>query len=49
LKDKKCCIDKEVGTRGMIVNPSEMRFTHSRAQAMKDSVEDLEACRSKPE
>jgi hypothetical protein len=49
LKDKKRHINKEVGTRGTIVNPSEMRFTRSRAQAMKDSVEDLEARRSEPE
>jgi hypothetical protein len=31
LKDKKRRIDKEVGTCGMIVNPSEMGFTRSRA------------------
>jgi hypothetical protein len=49
LKDKKRRIDKEVETHGTIVNPSEMRFTCSRAQAMKDSVEDLEARRSEPE
>jgi hypothetical protein len=49
LKDKKRCIDKEVGTRGTIVNPNEMRFTRSRAQVIKDNVEDLEACRSEPE
>jgi hypothetical protein len=49
LKDRKHHIDKEVGTRGTIVNPSEMQFTCSRAQVMKDSVEDLEARRSEPE
>jgi hypothetical protein len=49
LKDKKCRIDKEVEAHGTIVNPSEMRFTRSRALALKDSVEDLEACRSEPE
>jgi hypothetical protein len=49
LKNKKHRIDKEVETRGTIVNPSEMRFTYSRALAMKDSVEDLEAHRSEPE
>jgi hypothetical protein len=49
LKDKKRRIDKEVGTRGTIVNPSEMRCTRSRALAMKDYVEDLGAHRSEPE
>jgi hypothetical protein len=49
LKDKKRRIDKEVGTHGTIVNPSEMRCTRSRALAMKDSMEDLEAYRSEPE
>jgi hypothetical protein len=49
MKDKKRCIDKEVGTRGTIVNPSEMQCTHSRALAMKDCVEDLGAHRSEPE
>jgi hypothetical protein len=49
LKDKKCRIDKEVGTCGTIVNPSEMQCTHSRALAMKDYVEDLGAHRSELE
>ena len=48
LKDKKRRIDKEVGTRGTIVNSSEMQFIHSRAQAMKDSMKDLKAHRSEP-
>jgi hypothetical protein len=43
MNDKKHYIDKEVGTRGTIVNPSEMRCTRSRALAMKDCVEDLGA------
>jgi hypothetical protein len=49
IKDKKRRIDKEVGTHSTIVNPSEMRCTCSRALAMKDSVEDLEARRSELE
>jgi hypothetical protein len=49
MKDKKRRIDKEGGTRGTIVNPSEMRYTRSRAMAMKDCVEDLGPHRSEPE
>jgi hypothetical protein len=49
MKDKKRRIDKEVGTRGTIVNPSKMQCTHTRALAMKDCVEDLRAHRSEPE
>jgi hypothetical protein len=48
MKDKKRRIDKEVGTCGTIVNPSEMRCTRSGALAMKDCVEDLGAHRSEP-
>jgi hypothetical protein len=49
MKDKKRCIDKEVGTRATIVNPSEMRCTRSRALAIKDCVEDLGTHTSEPE
>jgi hypothetical protein len=49
LKHKKRRIDKEVEARGTIMNPSVMRFTYSRALALKDSMEDLEARRSEPE
>jgi hypothetical protein len=43
MKNKKRRIDKEVGTRATIMNPSEMRCTRSRALAIKDCVEDLGA------
>jgi hypothetical protein len=49
MKNKKHRIDKEVGTRAMIVNLSEMRCTCSRALAIKDCVEDLGAHTSEPE
>jgi hypothetical protein len=49
LKHKKHRIDKEVEARGTIMYPSEMQCIHSRALALKDNVEDLEACRSEPE
>jgi hypothetical protein len=49
MKNKKRRIDKEVGTRAMIMNPSEMRYTRSRALAIKDCVEDLGAHTSEPE
>jgi len=49
LKAKKRCIDNEAGTSGMIVSPSEMRCTRSRAQALKDNVEDLHVGRSEAE
>jgi hypothetical protein len=41
MKNKKRRIDKEVGIHATIVNPSEMRCTHSRVLAIKDCVEDL--------
>jgi hypothetical protein len=43
MKNKKRRIDKEVGTRATIMNPSEMRCTRSRALTIKDCVEDLRA------
>jgi hypothetical protein len=49
LKHKKCYIDKEVEARSTIMNPSELRCIRSRALALKDNVEDLEAHRSEPE
>ena len=49
LKDKKRRIDKEVETCGSILNPNEMQFTCSRALAMKDSEDDVEAHRSELE
>jgi hypothetical protein len=49
LKNKKRRIDKEVGTRATIMNPSEMRCTRSRALAIKDYVEDLGAHTSEQE
>ena len=49
MKDKKLCINKEVGTCGTIVNPSEMQCTYSRVLVMKDSVEDPETHRSELE
>ena len=49
IKDKRRRINKEVGTQGTIVNPSEMRCTYSRALAMKDCVEDLGTHRSELE
>jgi hypothetical protein len=49
LKHKKRRIDKDVEARGRIMNPSEMRCIHSRALALKDSIEDLEAHRSELE
>jgi hypothetical protein len=49
MKNKKHCIDKEVGTRATIMNPSEMRYTRSRVLAIKDCVEDLGAHTSEPE
>ena len=49
LKKTKRRTDNEVGTSGMIVNPSEMRCTRSRAQAIKDNVKDLQASRSDAE
>jgi hypothetical protein len=49
MKNKKRRIDKEVGTRAMIMNPSEMRYTRSRALGIKDCVEDLGAHTSEPE
>jgi hypothetical protein len=49
MKNKKCRIDKEVGTRATIMNPSEMRCTRSRALAIKDCMEDLGAHTSEPE
>ena len=48
LKKKKCRIDNGVETGGMIVNPRKMRCIHRRAQAVKDSVEDLQVGRSEP-
>jgi hypothetical protein len=49
LKHKKRRIDKDVEARGTIMNPSEIRITRNRALVLKDSVENLEARRSKPE
>ena len=49
LKHKKRLIDKEVEARGISMNPSELRCTRSRALALKDKVEDLEALKSEPE
>jgi hypothetical protein len=49
LKHKKRLINKEVEARGTSMNPSEVRCTRSRALALKDRVEDLEARKSKLE
>ena len=49
LKHKKRHIDKNVEAHGTIMNPNEMQCIHSRVLALKDSVENLEACRSELE
>ena len=49
LKHNKSRIDMEAKACGMIMNPSQMQFTYSRTLALKDRVEDQEACRSEEE
>jgi hypothetical protein len=49
LKNKKHCIDMKVKAHGTIMNPSQMRYIRSRTLALKDGVEDQEACKSKDE
>jgi hypothetical protein len=49
LKYKKRHLDMEVEACGTIMNPSQMQCICSRTLALKDGVEDQEACRSKEE